>query len=223
MALGNSVLVAILLETRAQMFERPLILATELGDRLLRLFLVAWFASIHVVEAARQFARDLNMRDLVLADRHLVGAVDQDVGAHQERIAEEAVGRQVLVRHLFLLVLVGRHAFKPAKRRHHRQQQMQFRVFRHLRLDEQRSLLGIDAGRQPVDHHFPGRLRDSMRIVVLRGQRVPVGDEEQAGILVLQFDPVLQHPMIVTKVQAARGAHSGEDSFCVHSVSSAGR
>jgi hypothetical protein len=93
---------------------------------------------------------------------------------------------------------------------------MQFGVFGNLRLDEQRRSLRIDAGRQPVDDHVPGRGDDALRIVVLGGQRVPVGDEEQAGMLVLQRDPVLEHAVVVAKMQAAGRAHAGEDSFCVH-------
>jgi hypothetical protein len=63
-------------------------------------------------------------------------------------------------------------------------------------------------------------LDDALRVVVLGGQGVPVGDEEQAGVLVLQPDPVLQHPVVVAQVQAAGRAHPGEDSFCVHILSS---
>jgi hypothetical protein len=61
---------------------------------------------------------------------------------------------------------------------------------------------------------------DALRVVVLGGQRVPVGDEEEAGILVLQPDPVLQHAVVVAEMQAAGRAHPGEDSFCVHVLSS---
>jgi hypothetical protein len=54
-------------------------------------------AAVQVIEAARDLARELDVRHLVLAHRHLVGAVDQDVGRLQQRIAEKAVGRQILV------------------------------------------------------------------------------------------------------------------------------
>ena len=137
------------------------------------------------------------MRNLVLADRHLVGAVDQDIGAHQQRITEKAIGRQILAGQLFLLVFVGRHTLQPAQWRHHRHQQMQLGVLGHPRLDEQRRLIGIDAGRQPVHHHIHRSLLDPLRIVVLRRQRMPVGHEKQAGILVLELDPVFKNAMVV--------------------------
>jgi len=171
-----------------------------------------------MVEAARDLARELDMRHLILAHRHLVGTVDQDVGALQQRVAKEAVGRKVFLGQLFLLILVGRHPFQPAQRRHHRQQQMQLGVFDHLRLDEQGRFGRINAGRQPVDDHFPGRLLDAERIVVMRGQRVPVGNKEQAFVFMLQPDPVFQDAVVVAKVQAAGGAHAGENAICVHGV-----
>ena len=78
------------------------------------------------------------MRDLVLAHRHVRRPVDQDVGALQQRIAEEAVRREVFFLELLLLILVGRHALQPAERRDHRQQQVQLGVLGHARLDEDR-------------------------------------------------------------------------------------
>ena len=54
------------------------------------------------------------------------------------------------------------------------------------------------------------------RIVVVRRQRVPVGNEEQARIVVLEPDPVLEDAVVVAEVQAARGAHAGEDAFLIH-------
>ncbi len=46
---------------------------------------------------------------------------------------------------------------------------------------------------------------------------MPVGNEEQAGILVLELDPVLENPVVVAEMQGAGGAHAGENTFCVHS------
>ena len=43
----------------------------------------------------------------------------------------------------------------------------------------------------------------------MRGQRVPVRDEEQALELMLQPDPVLQHAVIMAEMQRASRAHAG--------------
>ena len=93
---------------------------------------------------------------------------------------------------------------------------MQLGVLRHARLDEQRRLRRIDAGGQPVDHHVPYVLPDDLRIFVVRGQRMPVGDEKQALVLVLQLDPVLQHAVIVAEMQRAGRAHAGQDAIREH-------
>jgi len=83
---------------------------------------------------------------------------------------------------------------------------VQFGVLDHARLHEQRRLRRIDAGGEPVDRHVAHVFLDHLRAVVVRGQRVPVGDEEQALVFVLQTQPVFQHAVVVAKVQAPGGA-----------------
>ncbi len=90
-------------------------------------------------------------------------------------------------------------------------------MLRHLGLDEQRRLIRIDTGGQPVDDHVPGCLFDILRIVVMRRQRMPVRDKEQAGILMLELGPVLEHTMVMAEVQEPGRAHAGKNTFCVHS------
>ena len=103
------------------------------------------------------------MRDLILADRHHVRAVDQDVGRLHHRIAEKAERRQVAIGELFLLVLVRRHALEPAHRRDHAEQQRQLGVLDHARLDENRRARRVDADCEPVDEHLPARCPRSAR------------------------------------------------------------
>ena len=207
---------ALLLIAGAQLVIESGALAAQFPDRFARLLLEARLAAIQVIETARDLARELNVGHLIVAYRNAVGAIDQDIGGLQQRIAKKAISRQILVRQLFLLVLVGRYALQPAQRRHHRQQQMQFGVLRHLGLDEDGRLRWIDAGSQPIDDHVVRVGGDRARLVIGRGQRMPVGDEEQAGVLVLEFDPVGKHAMIVAKVETPGGAHAGENFFCVH-------
>ena len=92
-----------------------------------------------MIETARDLAGEFDVRNLVFADRYAIGTIDQDVCTLQQRIAEKTVGGKILVGQFFLLVLVRRNALEPSERRDHRQQQMQFRVLRHPRLDEQAS------------------------------------------------------------------------------------
>ncbi len=52
---------------------------------------------VELVEAAGDFAGELDVGGLVLADGDEVGLVDEDVGRLEERVAEEAVGGEVFV------------------------------------------------------------------------------------------------------------------------------
>jgi len=202
---------------RAQLAEQARLLRAHFLDRGLGLFLEARLLSVEVVEAPRHLAGELDVRHLVLPHRHVARAVDQDVGRLQQRVAEEAVGREITVGELFLLVLVRRDALEPAERRHHREQQVQLGVLGDLRLDEEDRLVGVDAGGEPVDHHVPAVLLDVVRLLVVGGECVPVGDEIQAQVFGLQAHPVLEHAVVVTEVQASRGPHAGEDAGFVHS------
>ncbi len=90
-----------------------------------------------MVETARDFAGQLHMHYLILAHRHLGGVINKDVRALQQRITEKAVGGQVLLLKLLLLILVGRDPLEPAQRRDHGEQQVQLGMLRHLGLDKQ--------------------------------------------------------------------------------------
>ena len=69
---------------------------------------------------------------------------------------------------------------------------------------------GIEAGRQPVDEHVADVLLQLRGVLVAGGEHVPVGDEEEALVLVLQLHPVAQRAVVVAEVQPAGGAHAGQ-------------
>ena len=182
-------------------------------DRRLRLLGEVRLAPVEVVEAPGDLAGELHVRDLVLADRDETGLVDQDVGGLQERIAEEAVGREVAVLEPFLLLLVGGDTLQPTERGEHGQQEVQLGVLRHPGLHEHPREAGVDARGEPVDHHLPHVVGDGPGLVVVRGERVPVGDEEEALVLLLQAQPVLQDAVVVAQVQGAGRAHAREHTL----------
>ena len=204
--------VALLLVAAAQVAVELGVLLAHLADGLFGLLLEARLAPVDVVEAAGDLAGQFHVRDLILPHRHAGGLVDEDVRALQQRIAQKAVGGEILLLELFLLVLVGGHPFQPAQGGDHRQQQVQFGMLRHARLDEEMRHARIDAGRQPVDHHVPDARRDDVRLFVVGGERMPVGHEEEAVVLVLQLDPVLQHAVIVAQMELAGRPHAGQDA-----------
>ena len=173
--------------------------------------------AIEEIEAAHDFASQFDVRDLIFAHGNKVRVVHHNVRRLQNRIAEKAVRVQVLVLHVVERFFVGGHAFEPAERRDHREQQMQLGVFRDGRLDEHRALRGIEARGEPVGGDFDCVLRDLRCVGVVRRQRVPIGDEEKTFVLriVLELDPIFEGAEVVADVEAPGGAHAAQDSFLV--------
>ena len=66
-----------------------------------------------VVEADRDVARELDVLALVVADGHLVGVVEEDVGGHQHRVVEQPDAHRLLALGLLLEL---RHAPQLAER-----------------------------------------------------------------------------------------------------------
>ena len=89
---------------------------------------------------------------------------------------------------------------------------MEHGVLGHERLPEQHCLLGIEAGGEPVDDHVVDVVLERRGVLVVRGEGVQVGDDEEAVVFVLQAYPVLQRTVVVAEVQGAGGAHAGQDS-----------
>src|SRR5207247_9259006 len=54
------------------------------------------------------------------------------------------------------------------------------------------------------------------RRFIVRGERVPVGDEVEARILALQLHPVLECAVEMSQVHRDGGAHAGDHAFFVH-------
>ena len=90
------------------------VLFAHFFERRLHPLLKIRLAAIEMIEAARHLARQFHMRDLILAHGHMAGLVDDNVRGLEQRIAQKAIGRQVLAGELFLLILVARHALQPA-------------------------------------------------------------------------------------------------------------
>ena len=168
---------------------------------------------VEVVVATHDLATQLQVRNLILADRHVVRVVNDDVRCLEERISEEPERRQVLLRQLFNLFLVRRNAFEPGNRHRHRQEQVQLGMLRHQRLHEQGAPLRVDAGRNPIRDHVVRVGDDAAGVAVVAGERVPVGDEVEAVVRLLQLGPVLQGSDEMTEVQLPRRAHARHDAW----------
>ena len=66
-----------------------------------------------MIKAPGDFSGQFDVRHLILADRHMGGFVDQNIGALQYRITEKPVSRQIALFKLFLLIFVAGHPLQP--------------------------------------------------------------------------------------------------------------
>src|SRR5271166_3839314 len=173
------------------------------------------FFRIKLIEAPCHLASQLDVRDLVFSDRNEIGLVHEYVGGLQQRVAQESVGSEILVLYVFALLFITRNAFQPSQRCNHTEEQMQFSMLRHMRLNKQRAALGIEARRKVVDHDFERTLLNIAGVGVIRGERVPISEEKEAIVFVLQLDPIAQGPDIIAEMQFASRAHAAQDApFC---------
>ena len=61
---------------------------------------------------------------------------------------------------------------------------------------------------------------DLARVGVIRSEGVPVGDKEEAVVLVLELHPVVQGAQVIAQVQAARGPHPAQHAQLGHGLRS---
>ncbi len=163
-----------------------------------------------MIKTSGDLAGKFNMRYLIRANGNVACLVNQNIGALQQGITEEAIGIDVLVFQVVLHVFIARYAFKPAERRHHGEEKVKLCMFGNSGLDKQGRCTGRNPGSEPVDHHVPDAVFNDLRIFVMSGQRVPVGDKKETLIFVLQLDPVVYDSVQMPKVQAPGGTHAGQ-------------
>ena len=137
--------------------------------------------AVAVVEALGDVAGELEVLALVVADRHEIGLVEQDVARHQHRVREQP-GRDELVPVGLLLEL--RHAAQLAVAGDSRQQPGRLGVGHDVALAEDGRALGVEAGREEHRREVERRLAQ-LRRVVLDGDRVQVDDAEEAVMRLL--------------------------------------
>lgn len=135
--------------------------------------------SVGRVEPLREGPGELDVLALVVADGHVRGAVEQDVGSHQHRIGVEGSASH---RPTAALLLELGHPVQLAHVGGALQQVGELRVRRHPTLLEQRRVRRVEPARQHQGPHL-GDESPQGGGVVCGGHRMQVGDPEETGNL----------------------------------------
>ena len=118
--------------------------------------------AVALVEPLGQVPGQLQVLALIVADRHPVGVVEQDVGGHEHRVGEQPDPGRLLAL-LGRLVLELRHAPQLTHAGRALQQPGQLGVGRHVALHEQRAGLRVQAGGEQQGRHGQGGLAQRRR------------------------------------------------------------
>ncbi len=168
-----------------------------------------------MVEPLRQVPGQLQVLPLVLADRHLVGPVQQDVGGLQDRVGEQpdaglfrpGPGRLVLeLDHPARLAEAGQAAEHPGK----------LGVLGHVTLHEHDAALRVKAGGQQLGGRDPAATAQVGRLLRHR-DRMQVDNAVDGIVRLLQRHPLAQGAEIVAEMERVSGGlDAGEHSGSGH-------
>ena len=160
-----------------------------------------------VVEFLRDVAGELEMLLLVLADRHMGGVIEQNVGGHQVRIDVESDARVLAV--LAGLLLELGHAIEPADARDAIEDPGELGVARHLALIEDDVRLRIDARGDERGRHLAG-VAGELVGVLEHGDGVQIDHAIEAVMLGLKRHELGDGAEIIAEMQIAGRLHAGE-------------
>ena len=149
------------------------------------------------------------MLALVVADGHLVGVVQEDVGGLERRVREQP-GRHELAL-LGRLLLELRHAAELAERRGALHDPAQLGVLVHLALGEEDAALGVEPGGDEQQDELAGL---GPQLVGVAGDRqgVEVDDAVDGVALVEARRPAADRAQVVAEVDVTGRLDAGEDA-----------
>ncbi len=161
------------------------------------------------VEPDRHVTGELEVLALVVADRHLVGVVQEDVGHHQDRVVEQA-GRDGLL--AFALVLELGHPPQLAEGCDAVEEPGQLGVRGHVALHEQHAPGRVEARRHQQDRGL-SCARAELGGGVRHRHRVEVDDAVDRVLAVLLGRPAAHRAEVVAEVHLSRGLDPGEHAW----------
>ena len=150
---------------------------------------------IDSIESTGEKTRHFHVLFLVLSYGHFVCLVHQDIGSHETGISEQT-GVDVIGLFAHFL-LEGSDALEFAQIGVHIEVQIEFEYLFDVRLYVYRCFLRIDATSEVFRQDGLDRIAYVFRRRV-RGQRVPIGDEEHTIVFVLHLHEGLDRTKIVT-------------------------
>ncbi len=131
-----------------------------------------------------------------------MGAVEENIGRHQDGISEEAVFDVLAFVHRGL---VGVGALEHAHRSHRSQHPREFRHLGQIALTKENRTLWIESGGEIVEGDRM-RVLPTLRGISNRRHRVVVGDEVEGRIVfVLQCDELAEGAEIVAEMEILSG------------------
>ena len=161
------------------------------------------------VEPDRDVTGDLDVLALVVADGHLVGVVQQDVGGLQCRVGEQPA-RDEPAGALGGLLLELDHPRQLADADVALHQPRQLRVLDDVALHEHRGHVGVEADAEERRRQLQRALTDDAGLVD-HGQRVEVDDAVEHVLVVLAAHPVPQRPEVAAQMDVAGRLHAREN------------
>lgn len=150
-------------------------------------------------------ARDLDVLFLIVAHRHKIGLIEQNVRRHQRGIGEQA--HVDVFRVLLRLVFELRHARQLAHIGEAVEHPSEFRVRGHMGLEIDQALVRIQARGQVQAHQLQAVL-PQLRGILPHGDRVQIHDGIQAIVFFLQRAKIAQRADVIAQMQVARGLNA---------------
>ena len=159
-----------------------------------------------MIEPEGGIAGDLDVLALVVADRDLIGVVEQNVGGLQGGVAEEPAADEVLLA-FGGLVLELCHPRQLAETDSALHDPAQLVVLGHMALDEHSCEVGVEAHCEEHGGQLNRSLTDDPWFVG-HGERMQVDDAVERIVAMLTSDPGLQRTEVVPEVDITRRLHA---------------
>ena len=144
---------------------------------------------------------------LVLADRHMGRAIDENVGSHQRGIGIEANGRVLAV--LAGLLLELRHPVEPADAGNAIEDPGQFGMFRHLALVEHDMSRRIDTSRNEGSGYFTDVGLQELRVLRHR-DGMQIDDTVDALVRLLQRHELRDRAEVISEMKVSGRLNAGK-------------